>query len=148
MIYIALYDPLRYLFYFRAQSSQPFFFSNFLLYAKPYLQVKDLLEDGHGVLGPLDRVADGAGILVDFVVVAANGRLVAKEVNLFVGDAVGLLGLVLEVLEAVRLVPAGGEDVERDLAANGEAVCCRVSNFNSKNKKKRRTSDPGGRISP
>lgn len=66
-------------------------------------------------------MADGAGILVDFVVVAALGRLVAEEVNVLVGDAVGLLGLGLEVLEAVCLVPAGGEDVKGDLAADGEA---------------------------
>lgn len=84
------------------------------------LQAKDLLENGHGVLGALDRVADGAGVLVDFVVVAALGRLVAEKVNVLVGDAVGLLGLVFEVLEAVRLVPAGREDVKRDLASNGE----------------------------
>lgn len=97
----------------------PFFVFCFLFF---FLQAKDLLENGHGVLGPLDRVADGAGILVDFVVVATLGRLVAEEVNVVVGDAVGLLGLGLEVLEAVCLVPAGGEDVKGDLSADGEAI--------------------------
>lgn len=61
-------------------------------------------------------------ILVNLVVVAALERLVAEEVDGGVLDAVGLLGLVLEVLQAVGLVPAGGEDVEGDLAADGEAV--------------------------
>ena len=61
------------------------------------------------------------GVNVDLVVVAALVGLVAEEVDRLVGDAVGLLGLLFEVLEAVGLVPAGGEYVERDLTSNGEA---------------------------
>ncbi len=61
-------------------------------------------------------------VVEDLVVVATLHRLVAKEVDGGVLDAAGPLGLVLEVLQAVRLVPARGEDVEGDLAANGEAV--------------------------
>lgn len=90
----------------------------------PPLQVENLLDDLHGVLGALDRVANGAGVSVNLVVVAADGRLVAKEVDVLVADAALLLGLGLEVLEAVCLVPAGGEDVKGDLAANGEAAVC------------------------
>lgn len=67
-------------------------------------------------------MANGAGVVVNLPVVAANGRLVAKEVNVLVGNAAFLLGFVFEVLQAVSLVPAGGEDVKRDLAANGEAT--------------------------
>lgn len=66
-------------------------------------------------------MADGPGVAVDLEVVAALERLVAEEVDVLVGDSVGLLGFVLEVLQAVGLVPAGGEDVEGDLATNGEA---------------------------
>lgn len=65
-------------------------------------------------------MTDGALVDVNLVVVSALGRLVAKEVDLLVLDAALLLRLLLEVLEAVRLVPAGGEDVERDLAADAE----------------------------
>lgn len=108
----------------------------FRSFRRIYLQAKDLLEDLHGVLGALDRVADGAGVLVDLKVVAALGRLVAEEVNVLVCDAVGLLGLALEVLEAVGLVPAGGEDVKGDLAADGEAKKGEVS---------RRTPENAGR---
>jgi hypothetical protein len=57
----------------------------------------------------------------DLVVVAALHRLVAEEVDRGVLDASRLLGLVLQVLQAVRLVPAGREDVEGYLAADGEA---------------------------
>ena len=83
------------------------------------LQVKELLEDAHRVIGRLDGVSNGARVAVDFPVVAAFKGLVAKEVDLGVGNAARLLGLLLEVLEAVGLVPAPGEDVEGDLAADG-----------------------------
>lgn len=63
-------------------------------------------------------MSKGPRILVDLVVVAAFEGLVAEEVDRGVGDAVGFLGFVFEVLEAVGFVPAGGEDVEGDLAAD------------------------------
>jgi hypothetical protein len=65
-------------------------------------------------------VANGSLVCEDLIVVAAWGGLVTEEVDVLVGDAPGLLGLGLEVLEAVGLIPPGGEDVEGDLAANGE----------------------------
>ena len=55
-------------------------------------------------------------ILVDLVVISTLKALIAEEVDVFVVDAAqGLLGL--DVLEAEGFVPAGGEDVEGDLAA-------------------------------
>lgn len=63
-------------------------------------------------------MARRSGVAVELVVVATFERLVAEEMYVLVGDAAGFLGLVLEVLQAVRLVPAGGEDVEGDLPAN------------------------------
>lgn len=86
------------------------------------LQLEELPELLHRLLGPLDRVADRPGVLVDLVVVPALEGLVAKEVDRRVSDPSRLLGLVLEVLKAVGLVPACREDVEGDLAADGEAV--------------------------
>ncbi len=83
---------------------------------------EQLLQLPHGVLGPGDGVADRPGVAEDLVVVAALGGLVAEEVDGRVLDAARPLGLVLQVLQAVRLVPAVGEDVEGDLAADGEAV--------------------------
>ncbi len=67
-------------------------------------------------------MAGDARIGVDLPVVAALGGLVAKEVDCLVLDAVGLLGLVLEVAYAVGLVPARGEYVEGELATDGVTV--------------------------
>lgn len=72
-------------------------------------------------------MANGSLVAEDLVVVAALERLVSEEMDVLVGDSVGLLGLALEVVQAVGLVPAGGEDVEGDLAADGEAACMFVS---------------------
>ena len=88
----------------------------------PLFQVEELLHLLERVGRVAHRVADGAGVAVDLVVVAALFGLVAEEVDRGVGDAVGLLGLVLEVRQAVGLVPAGREDVEGDLAADRVSV--------------------------
>jgi hypothetical protein len=66
-------------------------------------------------------VAHGARVLKNLVIVAAFVRLVAEEVDGAVLDAADLL-LGFHVLQAVRLVPARGEDVEGDLAADGVTV--------------------------
>lgn len=58
-------------------------------------------------------------ILVDLIVIAPFVRLVSKEMNRFVVYARDFL-LVLEMLQTVRLIPSGREDVERDLATDGE----------------------------
>lgn len=81
------------------------------------LEIEELFEDAHGVFWTSDRVANGALISVDLVVVTTLEGLVAEEVNVLVGNA-ALSGLVLEVLKAVGLIPASGEDIEGDLAAN------------------------------
>lgn len=86
-----------------------------------FLQVKKLLQFGSGVGGTGDGMADGSRVGVDLVVVAALVGLVAEEVDGGVGDSAGLFGFGFEVLEAVGFVPAGGEDIEGDLAADGVA---------------------------
>lgn len=73
-------------------------------------KVEQLLELSGSVLRGLDAVADGARVLVDLVVVTTLVCLVAEEVDRCVLGAVPLLGL--NVLQAVCLVPASGEDVE------------------------------------
>jgi hypothetical protein len=87
----------------------------------PFLNIKKLLELSHSLLRTGDAVAHGARVLENLVIVAALVRLVAEEVDGAVLDAADLL-LGFHVLQAVRLVPAGGEDVEGDLAADGVAV--------------------------
>ena len=85
------------------------------------VQRKELLDLDHGILRVLDRMADSAGVHVDLVVVATLHCLVAEEVDRRVGDPARLFGLVLQVAQAVRLVPARGKDIEGELAADGEA---------------------------
>lgn len=65
-------------------------------------------------------MSDGSRVLKDLVVVAALECLVAKEVDRSVLDSAHLLGLVLQMLQTVRLVPARGEHVERNLPTNRE----------------------------
>lgn len=97
-------------------------FSTFskLLALLSFSQIKQLLELSRRVLRASHRVTNGPGVLKDLVVVTALERLVTKEVHSGIRDAARLLGLVLQVLQAVRLVPAGGEDIKRNLAADAE----------------------------
>lgn len=67
-------------------------------------------------------MSNGPRIVVDLVVISSLERLVAEEVDRRVGDTSSLLGLVLKMLQAVRLVPSGREHIEGDLATNGEAM--------------------------
>ena len=60
-------------------------------------------------------------ILIDLIIITPLIRLIPKEVNSRIIDAADLF-FILEMLQAVCLVPAGGEDVEGDLAANGKSV--------------------------
>lgn len=63
-------------------------------------------------------MSDGSGVFVDFIIVASHKSLVTEEVDGLVFDARNAL-LGLDVLQTVSLVPAGGEDVKGDLAADG-----------------------------
>ena len=60
-------------------------------------------------------------ILINLIIIAPLIRLIAKEMNSRIIDPRNLF-FVLEMLETVGFVPAGGEDVEGDLAADGESV--------------------------
>ena len=85
------------------------------------LKIKQLPEFPHGVVWALHAVPRGSRVLVNLVVVAALVGLVAEEVDGCVVDAIREVLLVLDVLQAVRLVPAIGEDVKGDLTTNGVA---------------------------
>lgn len=83
------------------------------------LREEQLLQLSRSVLGTRDAVANHPRVGVHLVIVAAREGLVAEEVDGGVLHAVGHVGLVLDVLQAVRLVPAAREDVEGYLAADG-----------------------------
>lgn len=53
------------------------------------------------------------GVLVDLVIIATHHGLVAKEMD-------GLEAFVLDVPQAVGLIPARGENIKGDLSADGE----------------------------
>jgi hypothetical protein len=72
------------------------------------------------ILRVLDFVSNRPLIAVDLPVVPTGVCLVAIEMDLVVDGATPCL-LIRNVLEAVRLVPARGEHVKRDLAA--DRVC-------------------------
>jgi hypothetical protein len=86
-----------------------------------HLQVKHLLELVHGVLRAIDSVSNGAGVFINLIVVTSNESLVTEEVDGAVFDARDAL-LRLDVLQAVGLVPTGGEDIKGDLATDGVSV--------------------------
>lgn len=90
--------------------------------------IKQLPQLRHRLLGVLHTMPDRPLVLVDLVVVAALVRLVTEEVDSRKVDAVGQVLVGLDVLQAVRLVPARGEDVEGYLAADGVAVPTLVPN--------------------
>ena len=63
-----------------------------------------------------------ARIAVDLPVVPAFVRLVTEEMNVSILDSAWEILLILQVLEAIGLIPALGEDIEGDLAADGVSV--------------------------
>jgi hypothetical protein len=82
------------------------------------LEREKLLQDSHRILRTLDGMANSARVVVDFAVVTALEPFVSEKVNGGIVDSRDLL-LCLDVLEAVCLVPAGREDIKRDLSADG-----------------------------
>ena len=58
-------------------------------------------------------------ILIDLIIIPPLIRLIPEKMNRRIIDPRNLF-FFLQVLQAVGLVPAGGEDVEGDLAADGE----------------------------
>ena len=61
-------------------------------------------------------------ITVKLIIIPTRTRLVAKEVDVLVLDPVGLFGFGFEMLQAIALVPAVGEDIEGDLSADGISI--------------------------
>lgn len=75
---------------------------------------KELVKDLHGLLRVLDRVTLNIRMAVNFEIVTAFVSLVTEEVNF-------RETLVLDVTQAVSLIPSSGEDIERNLSTNGES---------------------------
>lgn len=86
------------------------------------LQLEQFLDNLHGLCWAFDSMANGAGVGVDLVIVSARACLVAEKVNVLVCDTSGLLSIILEMTQAVGLVPTSREDIERDLATDREAA--------------------------
>ena len=84
-------------------------------------KAENLFERFHRLFWVLHGMPDCSAILEDFIVVPALVCLVAKEVNGGVVNTADLL-LLLNVLQTIRLIPAGGEDIEGDLTSNAVAV--------------------------
>src|SRR5690242_4012734 len=84
-------------------------------------RLEQLLQLRICVIRVLDRVSNRPLVAVDLVVVTALVRLITKEVDSLVVDAVLPLLLLCNEVQAVCLVPAGREYVEGDLPA--DRVC-------------------------
>lgn len=82
------------------------------------LQIEQFLQNLHRLLWVLDRMANRPLVLIDLVIVPPFFRLVPKEMNGLVVHPANLL-LMLQILQAVRLIPSSGENVKGDLATNG-----------------------------
>lgn len=72
----------------------------------------------NGIRRAINGVSNGPGVFIDLIIISSDKGLVAEEVDGLVFDARDTL-LGFDVLQAVCLVPAGGEDVEGDLTTNG-----------------------------
>jgi hypothetical protein len=84
-------------------------------------RLEQLLQLRIRIVRILDRVTNRPLIAVDLIIITTLIRLITKEMNRLVIDAVLPLLLLRDKVQAVRLVPARGEDVEADLPADG--VC-------------------------
>ena len=67
-------------------------------------------------------MADSPRVLINLIVVAAFECLVTKKVDCRVIHSARQVLVVLDVLQAVRLVPARWEDIEGNLTTNGVAI--------------------------
>ena len=75
-------------------------------------KVKELLDLRICVLWILDSVANSSWVAVELVIVSALVCLISEEVDSRENSTSGKLSFVFEMVKAVSLVPAFGEDVE------------------------------------
>ena len=64
-------------------------------------------------------------IFIDLIIIPALHTLVPEKVNRLVlhpGQSFARICLRLNMLQTIRLIPAGGEDIEGDLTSNAVAV--------------------------
>lgn len=84
-------------------------------------KIKKLLQLPHRILRTPHTMPHRPTILIDLIIISPLVRLIPKEMNSRIIDTADLL-FFFKMLQAVCLVPAGGEDVEGDLAADGETM--------------------------
>ena len=80
-------------------------------------ELEQLSQLFHGVFRILHAVTNGSTVFVDLEVVTSFECLVTEEVDICILDSTeGFLRL--KMLEAVRFVPTGGENIKGDLPAD------------------------------
>lgn len=79
----------------------------------PLLFEEKFLELLFRVFGPEDSMSYSSGIAEDLVVIAARSSIITEKVYL-------LEILILDMLQAVGLVPTLRKDIERDHTTDGE----------------------------
>ena len=84
-------------------------------------QIEQLPQLRHRVVRVLHSMSICSRIGVELVVIATFECLIAEEVYCGVLDSASIF-LGREMLQAVRFVPAGREDIEANLAADGVAI--------------------------
>lgn len=84
-------------------------------------KLKDFLQLLHGIIRAINRVSNSVGVRVYLIVIASLKALITKEMNVLILSASDVL-LSGDMLQTVGLVPAGGENIKRNLATNGEAL--------------------------
>lgn len=80
-----------------------------------------LLQFPHRTLRTLNTVSHCPTVLIDLIIISTFVCLISKEMYSRVVNPADLL-LRFQVLQAVGLVPAGGEDVKGDLAADRVSI--------------------------
>lgn len=71
------------------------------------------MQLSHGVFGVLDGMSDDLGMMINFIVITAFFSFIAEKVYM-------LKALIFEMLQTICLIPALWEDINGNLATNGE----------------------------
>lgn len=90
------------------------------LFPTSYLfsQVKQLPDLRFRICNVLDRMPDRPWVREDLMIIPTHLRLITKKVNGSIFHPTRQLRFVFQMLQTIPLVPACGEDIERDLSTN------------------------------
>jgi hypothetical protein len=85
-------------------------------------EIKQLLHLRIRICWVLNGMPNRPRVLINLVVITPLHRLVAEEMDSVVFYTIRQVGVVFDMTEAVGFVPAGGENVEGDLATDRVSV--------------------------